>query len=36
VTFSFLSFAVHGIFIFKWYQGQKALKDGKAIVTVTA
>jgi len=36
VTFSFLSFAVHGIFIFKWYQGQKALKDGKEIVTVTA
>jgi uncharacterized membrane protein len=27
VTFSFWSFAVHGIFVFKWFQGQKTLKD---------
>jgi hypothetical protein len=27
VTFSFLAFAVHAVFIFKWFQGQKALKD---------
>ena len=36
VTFSILSFAVHGVFIFKWYQGQKALKDGKEIAIATA
>lgn len=27
VTFSFWSFAVHGIFLFKWFQGQTALKE---------
>jgi hypothetical protein len=27
VTFSFWAFAVHSVFIFKWFQGQKALKD---------
>jgi len=27
ITFSFWAFAVHSVFIFKWFQGQKALKD---------
>lgn len=27
ITFSFFSFGVHGIFVFKWYQGQRSLKD---------
>lgn len=27
LTFSLWSFGVHAFFIFKWYQGQKALKD---------
>jgi hypothetical protein len=27
VTFSIWAFAVHGVFIFKWWQGQRALKD---------
>lgn len=35
VTFSIWSFAVHGVFIFKWYQGQKALKDSTEFATVT-
>jgi hypothetical protein len=36
VTFSIWSFAVHGVFIFKWYQGQKALKDSTGIAAATA
>jgi hypothetical protein len=36
VTFSIWSFAVHGIFLFKWYQGQKALKDRMESATATA
>jgi len=27
VTFSIWAFAVHAVLIFKWFQGQKALKD---------
>lgn len=27
VTFSIWAFAVHAVFLFKWFQGQKALKD---------
>lgn len=27
ITFSFFAFAVHGVFVFMWFQGQKALKD---------
>lgn len=27
VTFSILAFAVHTVFIFQWFQGQKALKE---------
>lgn len=27
VTFSMWAFAVHALFLFKWFQGQKALKD---------
>jgi hypothetical protein len=27
VTFSFWSFAVHGIFVFKWFQGQGTIKE---------
>lgn len=27
VTFSIWAFAVHAVFVFKWFQGQKALKD---------
>lgn len=27
VTFSIWAFAVHMVFLFKWFQGQKALKD---------
>ena len=27
VTFSIWSFAVHGIFMYKWFKGQSALKD---------
>ena len=27
VTFSFWAFAVHAVFIFKWFQGQQSLKD---------
>ena len=34
VTFSIWSFAVHGIFIFKWYQGLKALKERNESVSV--
>jgi hypothetical protein len=35
VTFSLLSVGVHGFFVLKWFQGQKALKDLKdATVTV--
>ena len=26
-TFSIFAFGVHGFFVFKWFQGQKALKD---------
>jgi hypothetical protein len=29
VTFSVLAFGVHGFFVFRWFQGQKALKDLK-------
>jgi hypothetical protein len=29
VTFSFLSIGVHGFFVLKWFQGQKALRDLK-------
>ena len=36
VTFSIWSFAVHCVFIFKWYQGQKALKDRNEAWTATA
>jgi hypothetical protein len=27
ITFSWLSLGVHGFFVFKWFQGQKALHD---------
>src|SRR4051812_15321463 len=27
VTFSIWAFAVHAVFLFRWFQGQKALKD---------
>ena len=27
VTFSLWAFGIHAFFVFKWYQGQKALKD---------
>ena len=27
MMFSFLAFGVHAFFVFKWFQGQKALKD---------
>jgi hypothetical protein len=27
ITFSIWAFAVHAVFLFKWFQGQKALKD---------
>jgi len=33
ITFSIWAFAVHAIFIFKWFQGQKALKDLNEAVT---
>jgi len=29
VTFSFVSIGVHGFFVMKWFQGQKALQDLK-------
>jgi hypothetical protein len=29
VTFSFVSIGVHGFFVLKWFQGQKALQDLK-------
>ena len=35
ITFSFWAFAVHSVFIFKWFQGQKALKDLSEEVTQT-
>lgn len=31
VTFSIWAFGVHGFFLFRWFQGQKALKDLKQI-----
>ena len=36
LTFSIWSFAVHGVFIFKWFQGQKALKVRNEVATATA
>jgi hypothetical protein len=36
VTFSLLAFAVHAVFIFKWFQGQKALKDLKEVAVPPA
>jgi len=30
ITFSVFSIGVHGFFVLKWYQGQKALEDLKA------
>jgi len=27
VTFSLWAFGIHAFFVFKWFQGQKALKD---------
>jgi hypothetical protein len=30
ITFSWLSIGVHGFFVFKWFQGQAALRDFKA------
>jgi len=35
VTFSIWAFAVHAIFLFKWFQGQKALKDFNEPLAVT-
>ena len=29
LLFSFWSFGIHGFFLLKWFQGQKALKDSK-------
>jgi hypothetical protein len=36
ITFSFWAFAVHSVFIFKWFQGQKALKDLNEQIIQTA
>jgi len=35
VTFSIWAFAVHAVFLFKWFQGQKALKDFNEPLAVT-
>jgi|SRR5215472_5070931 len=35
VTFSIWSFAVHAVFLFKWFQGQKALKDSNEPLALT-
>ena len=36
VTFSFWAFAVHAVFIFKWFQGQQSLKDLNEALVQTA
>lgn len=36
VTFSIWAFAVHAVFLFKWFQGQKALKDVNEPLAVTS
>jgi hypothetical protein len=33
ITFSWLSIGVHGFFVFKWFQGQAALRDLKEAVS---
>lgn len=35
ITFSIWAFAVHAVFLFKWFQGQKALKDFNEPIAVT-
>jgi hypothetical protein len=35
VTFSIWGFAIHAVFLFKWFQGQKALKDFHESLAVT-
>jgi hypothetical protein len=34
VTFSIWAFGVHGFFVFRWFQGQKALQDLKQLATL--
>jgi hypothetical protein len=36
ITFSFLSIGVHGFFVLKWFQGQRALRDLKEAVAASS